>query len=121
MTREQKIEAFTMRLDGMSYQVIADKFNVSKQCIQQMLIGGTRRNQFRKWESEFVYPNLYKYMNSNGFRTLKKFQEHLGLDITPSYFGKRCKGELSFSIEEAQKIIEVTGMSFEEAFKKEDL
>ncbi len=118
MTREQKIEAFTMRLDGMSYQAIADKYGVSKQYIQQLLIGGSRRNQVGKWAKEFVYPNLYKYMISNDFRSLKSFKEHLGLGVSLSRFSERCKGELDFKIDEIYKIIDVTGMSFEEAFRK---
>jgi len=120
MTKEQKIEAFTMRLDGMSYQAIADKYGVSRQYIQQMLIGGSRRNQFKKWEKDFIYPNLYAYMSSKGFNTLKKISEHLELGITPFHLGKRFKGEVAFRIEEILKIIEITGMSFEEAFKKEE-
>ncbi len=41
MTREEKIEAFTMRLDGETYQEIADKFGVTRQYIHQIL-GGDR-------------------------------------------------------------------------------
>lgn len=37
MNREDKIEVFKMRLDGFTYQEIAEKFGVSKQYINQML------------------------------------------------------------------------------------
>jgi uncharacterized protein YjcR len=120
MTREQKVEAFTMKLDGASYQKIADKFGVSKQCIQQILIGGSRRNELKKWKREFIYPNLYTYMIDHEIRTLKDFKDHLGLKIIPAYLGKRLKGMAEFKIDEIQKIIEITGMTFEEAFFKED-
>ena len=37
MTRQQKIEAFTMRIDGYSFNQIAEKFGVSRQAVQQIL------------------------------------------------------------------------------------
>lgn len=49
MTREQKIEAFTMRIDGYSFNQIAEKFGVSRQAIQQILrysISTTKKKNF---------------------------------------------------------------------------
>ena len=39
MTNEQKIEAFSRRLEVESYKSIADSYGVSKQCIEQTLKG----------------------------------------------------------------------------------
>lgn len=65
MTREEKIEAFTMRLDGETYQEIADKFGVTRQYIHQML-GGDRRSKVALNDRGFIYPNLMKWMIENG-------------------------------------------------------
>lgn len=59
MTREQKIEAYTMRLDGYTLQEIADKFGVSKQRIHQIIPGSlaTRGNLER-----CIYPNIKAWL-----------------------------------------------------------
>ena len=54
MTREQKIEAFTMRVDGLSYEEIANKYGVSKQYIYQELCENTKKGNIKG----VIYPNL---------------------------------------------------------------
>lgn len=37
MTKEQKVEMFSMRLDGATYEEIAEKFGISKQRVNQII------------------------------------------------------------------------------------
>lgn len=37
MTKEQKVEAYSMYLDGCTYQEIGDKFGISRQRVHQLL------------------------------------------------------------------------------------
>ena len=41
MTREEKIDAFTMRLDGYTLQEIGDKYGLTKERIRQMFAAVT--------------------------------------------------------------------------------
>jgi bacterioferritin-associated ferredoxin len=118
MTREQKIEAFTMKLDGKSYQAIADKFGVSKQCIQQMLIGGTRRSTFSVQSRGFIYPNLVEHMINKDIHTVSAFAQYLGInEKCPDCLSKKLKGETGFDIGEIRKVLAKTGLTFDEAFQ----
>ena len=64
MNRGDKIEVFKMRLDGFTYQEIAEKFGVSKQYINQMLqnVISERRN---KAVNKIVYPNIANWLKNN--------------------------------------------------------
>lgn len=46
MTKEQKLQAYAMRLDGCTYQEIANKFGVTRQCIQQNIGAIGSRDDF---------------------------------------------------------------------------
>lgn len=37
MTREEKIKAFEMRMDGATLQQIGNEFGVTRECIRQVL------------------------------------------------------------------------------------
>lgn len=59
MTREEKINAFTMRLDGHTYQEIGDKYGLSKERIHQILtwsISGRRKGE------KHIYRNIDAWM-----------------------------------------------------------
>lgn len=115
MTREEKIEAFTMRIDGHTYQEIADKLGVTRQCIHQML-GADRRSKVALNDKGFIYPNLMKWMIENGvpIYDLYKKMGYTSSDSSKVY--KRLRGDIRFTICDIRKILEITGMSFEECF-----
>lgn len=117
MTREEKIKAFTMKLDGATYQQIANEFGVTKQCIQQMLIGGKRRNTWSIEQKGFIYPNLVNYMVRNNLHTVTAFKTHTGLNVAIHDLIRRLQGNTPFKIDDIQKILSATGMSYEEAFQ----
>lgn len=115
MTKEQKIEAYAMRLDGVSLQGIADHFGVSKQYIHQLLPGARRSNK-KKYES-YIYPNIVKFLRENNVSA-----KHLAelCDITNSGINHFLSGKSGGSKTTIDKILAVTGMTYEEAFAKED-
>jgi len=61
MTREQKIEIFTMRMDGATYQEIGDKFGVTRQYIEQILHIQDRRRV--KISHQCIYSGLSKFID----------------------------------------------------------
>jgi len=75
MTREEKIEAFTMLQDGYTYDQIGKRFGISKQRAHQILHAGPRA---RKWK--WVYPNLKKWITANE-RTVESIALETGICI----------------------------------------
>lgn len=116
MTREEKIEAFAMRLDGETYQEIADKFGVTRQYIHQML-GGDRRSKVALNDRGFIYPNLMKWMIENGVPIYELYKKmgYKSSDCSKIY--QRLRGESRFTISDIRKILEITKLSFEECFE----
>lgn len=57
MTRENLIKMCTMRIDGCTYQEIADEMKCSRQNIQQTLTNLLSANESRYY-SKSIYPNL---------------------------------------------------------------
>ena len=72
MTNEQKIEAFSRRLQGESYKSIADSYGVSKQYIEQTLKGAVcGEKEPEKSAKKCVYKGLAEYMERNNVSALK--------------------------------------------------
>jgi hypothetical protein len=108
MTREQKIEAFTMHLDGSSFKSIAGKFGITKQAVEQGLkstsiLGRRRKNEF--------YPNVLSWMNHNKVSSLTLAKS---LNMANATLSKKLNGTSDFSLRETLKLMEVTGLSFSE-------
>ncbi len=105
-----------MRLDGFSYQEIADKFGVSRQRVQQIIpnVGRTCTSTSEKC----IYEGLSHYLSKNRI-TAKKLADVVGIRYA-TMMGK-LKGEHPFNIVEIEKILEFTGMKYEDLFKKKDI
>lgn len=65
MTKEEKILAYSMRLDGAPLQKIADKFGVTREYIRQITNGACNRASVCDRVSDCVYPNIRKWMVEN--------------------------------------------------------
>lgn len=113
MTREDKIKAFAMRVDGHTFQEIADAFGVSRQNIQKVLaFAGAGRAR----TSQCLYPGIEKWMRENEC-TAYKLNKMMGLwpDRTTNFY-MRLNGRVRFTLDEIKVLLEVTGMTFDEAF-----
>lgn len=62
MTRDEKIQAFAMRIDGYTLEEIADKFGVTREWIRQMLYKSVSCDNYRR---KYVYPEITKWMFEN--------------------------------------------------------
>lgn len=123
MTKEQKLEAYSMRLDGATFQQIADKFGVTKQFIQQSLFPSDNRKVRASNGSMCIYAGLAQFIDDHHV-TQRKLGKLLGIKYVESSttrVRKRLTGKTPFTINEIYKILEFTGMTFEECFAlKED-
>ena len=114
MTKEQKIEAYSMRLDGVTVREIAKKYGVSYQYIQQ-LFPGTGKDNGEKYKS-YIYPNIVKLLHENSM-SLTKLAKRCNL----SYVGLQyfLSGRNGGSKKTVDKILKATGMTYEEAFAED--
>lgn len=112
MTREQKIEAFSMRLDGATYEEIGRKFGVSRQCIEQMIHCKSRKTGADKC----IYKGLSDYMADSGTDLLELSKVIGSRCKSTRVITQRITGERKFNIEEIKAILALTNMTFEECF-----
>lgn len=118
MTREEKIEAFAMRLDGKTYEAIGERFGVSKQYIERILNTSTMKGASPL--KKIIYPNLGQYIKTH-YNGVLNFCRALGYEsknVTPMY--KKLRGKSAMTISEVRNILNLTGMTFGECFALAD-
>ena len=116
MTKEQKLEMFSMRLDGATFQEIGDKFGLTRQRVEQILKFGETRSHRSKVSEKCIYKGLSDYIDKENI-TLNELTKMIGMKCkTTELANKRITGVRQFKINEIRKILERTGMTFEECF-----
>ena len=121
--REGKVnwdEANQMVLDGYNFCEIAEKFGVTRQYVQAHYAGYYRRNGRKDLGAEIVYPNLREWFRANrmNFRKMAKIiygNESHCVSIKRVLVGKT----VYLNMEVVRRMIEATGMTYEEMFAKE--
>lgn len=120
MTKEDKIKAYAMTLDGYTYQSIANEFGVTKQYISSLF---GRKLYNAKLYDEIIYPNITKWMEENKV-TVRSLSIELYSEQSPNVaqtkLSKKLKGERKFTIDDIDKILKITGMKYEEAFERKE-
>lgn len=120
MTKEDKIKAYAMTLDGYTYQAIANEFGVTKQYISSLY---GRKSYNSKLYDEIIYPNITKWMEENKV-TVRSLSIELYSGKLPNSaqtkLSKKLKGERKFTIDDIDKILKITGMKYEEAFERKE-
>ena len=124
MTQENKdrlLEMIKMRLDGCTYQEIAERYGVTRQCVQQSISSfmGKERSVRKSSLDRCVYPNIKAWMLDNNISMIKLSkicglaETHIGAVRT-----KLC-GERDFKISEIKAILKESGKTFEYLFSTE--
>lgn len=111
MTKEQKIEAYKMLLDGCTMQEVGNKFGVSRQRIQQIFPNNRGENY------NYIYPNIAKWMRENHVPA-SVFAESVG--VVPGTFSTWMRGLYDPKKYYIDRILKITGMKYEEAFSLEE-
>lgn len=114
MTREQRIEAYTMILDGFNNKEIAAAIGVNEKAINKEF----PRSRVKKVKCNFV--GLRKWLNENEV-SLYKMAKLIKPNIdSGNWFYKKMRGETVLTIVDINKIIEITGLTYEELFSEVD-
>ncbi len=115
ITIDQKVEMYRMRLEGKSYQAIADRFGVSRQYVYQLFGQKYKSEPYRNVNVQ--YTGLRKWMNESNYSVAKLARES-GCTDNHSYvtITSYLQGSPRMDIDSIRKILRFTGLSFDEAF-----
>ena len=115
MAREQKLKAYEMRLDGFTFQEIADYLGITRQAVHQGIPvkGETSPHCYKK----IIYKNLRKYIEQKEI-SLSKFAELCRISC-PTLYRILCDGSMPTK-KTIDKILAATCMTYEEAFAREE-
>ncbi len=115
MNNRDRAEAYFMRLEGSTYQEIADKFGVTKQHVQHILTGVCERSPRRGLDT-VVFPSIRNYMEEKEL-TFAALSRLCGLRVGTIINGL-C-GITDMTKKTIDVILDATGMTYEQAFYKE--
>lgn len=115
MTKEQKIEAYTMLLDGNTYADVARHFGVTGQYINRMFPHVCPPKTMD--ENECVYPAILEFMKGRGM-TCSALAKKSG--VQRNTLRSTLSGRFGPSKETIDKILSATGLTYEVAFKRRD-
>lgn len=114
MTREEKLKAFEMKMDGYSLSEIADELGYTKQWISAMFQWVMEEKRKRP---KIVYPEIDKWMKSNHY-TLTTLAHQLCYTISNVSIYLRGKHEPSKSFIESME--QLTHIDREKLFRREE-
>lgn len=111
MTKQEKVEAYEMLLNGRSFREVGDNFGVSRQRIQQLFPFMERRYG----HADYIYPNIANWLRTKRM-SLSCFAKKLGTD--PYTVSKWFRGITNPKKDFIDAILVLTGMTYEEAFSE---
>jgi len=113
-----RAEKLALREQGMTYRQIADQFGISYQAVAHSLASYNPKRFQYITETGCVYPNLRKWMNDNKVGQ-SEFARRCQFSNSPGN-KNRMRGYLIGLADPPKrtidKILAVTGMTYEEAF-----
>lgn len=110
MTKIERLEAYRMRLEGVPVIQIAKHFGVSRQRIYDILPSTGRPVK------GCIYPNINEWMIDN---EMNAFDLARAIDMSPSGLTDFLRGLHDTRKKYIDKILDVTGLTYEHAFAKE--
>ena len=117
-------EMLQMRMEGATYQEIADKCGISRQRVHQK-IGKRQISRFKEISQErCVYVGLRNWMNTNKICIAELTRRIYGQNDPDS--NCRTRGRLASNCDLIpkrfiDKILKITGLTYEEAFRKDEV
>lgn len=115
MTKEEKLDMFSMRLDGYSLQEIGDKYGVTRERVRQIFEAASKCSTSST--RRCIYPNIAKWMTDNGY-SQKDIAKMAG--YSQSHISSILTGRTRPSFGFIKAITVASGMTFEVAFQTEE-
>lgn len=117
LTNEQKKIAKEMLDNGSTYREVGEHFGLSRQRIHTLFPSSSRRARRKAGEYNYIYPNVNKFMKDN--KNLSLMQMCRDVKISPNHLHRIFYGEVSPSKNVIDRLLNYTGMTYEEMFYKE--
>lgn len=117
---QRLIKMREMHESGMTYQAIADEFGITQQRVHQ-IIGGRNVALFNYvTKDRCIFEGLRNWMNKNEVcvAELTRRIYHNGLPANRERVREKLMGNKA-TIEFVDRILDITGLTYEEAFKRE--
>lgn len=115
MTNEEMKKALCMIVDGASYQEVADELGTTKQNVSQVCKYLFEKKMAVR-EDGCIYPNIYVWLRMN---RVSKAELARRMDISYQQLYGILNGKRTVTKERIDQMLEITGMTYEEAFKTE--
>lgn len=115
---ERKAYMRSLYESGMTYEEIGETLGVSQQRVYQM-IGGEYKNHFRRVsEKSCVFVGLRNWLNDNKVNVSDLVRRIYGEFYAESHkrLASKLRGRTEFKKAEIDKLLEITGLTYEEAF-----
>ena len=112
-----------LRAQGMTYRAIAKECGVSYQAVAQVC-AKRKDTRFRKISQKTcVYPALREWMNNNLVSRAELYRMmhdgHPCIGRAPYVINERLSGKTLWRIDEIDRLLDITGMTYEELFGRE--
>lgn len=115
MTKEQKVEMFSLRLDGNSLQDIGNRFGCSREYVRQ-IVGNHAVETKRIIKAEKIkYPGIRNWAAENS-KSIPMLAKMSGIKQSTLYRGLTHGTEVGMHMDTIKGILRATGLTFEEAF-----
>lgn len=113
MTREERELAFEMRLDGETWEEIAEKLGYDAESVRQDMLRAINK---RQRGNAVIYPAIADYIKVHCNGSIYIFACRCNMSKSTMY-GIICEGEKP-SRKSASKILAETGLKYKEAFNR---
>lgn len=119
MTEQQKT-ALKLRAEELTHSEIAEKMGCSKQNVSRLLNSSVQERCYaRTWRTrQIIYPEINKWLTANNI-SLTRFAKMCGYKTTMPIRRAIIDGR-NVNKEVIDAMLNVTGMTYEVAFRKED-
>lgn len=117
MTNEQRVEMFRMRLEGASLQEIADAYGVTREYVRQLVPPVANQARRRSDYSSCIYPVIAKWLFEN---RVSYFAFSLLCGTAQMRMYNALTGRVSPTKDTIDRILDATGLTYEEAFRKQE-
>ncbi|SBW02575.1 hypothetical protein KL86CLO1_11668 [uncultured Eubacteriales bacterium] len=113
MTKDQKIEMFSLRLEGKTFEEIATRFGCIRQYVHQVISGKDKKVAIKV--DQIIFPGIRNWMVENHTR-IAALARVAGLSPSCLYTSLTAKSNGGMNMETCRRLLSVTGLTFEEAF-----
>lgn len=125
-SEDEIINMFALRVKGATLQEIGNEYGITRERVRQILRTYiSKSTSMKRGREGIIFPNISLWLSNNKvsmqeFGTMIQKQKGFnGCKNSGNKVSNRLKGKGQFTLQEVEIILKITGMTFEEAFKRE--